>query len=65
VWPSKAEAHAAAVDRFRAYLTEHPELVAAARDRLAGRDLACYCGDEPCHADVWLEIVNEDPGPSP
>jgi hypothetical protein len=26
---------------------------------LRGRDLACYCPlDEPCHADVLLEIAN-------
>ena len=30
---------------------------------LAGRDLACWCPlDEPCHADVLLEIAN---GPTP
>jgi hypothetical protein len=28
------------------------------RRELAGRDLACYCPlDEPCHADVLLEIA--------
>jgi hypothetical protein len=27
---------------------------------LRGRDLACYCPlDEPCHADVLLEVANE------
>ena len=31
---------------------------------LRGRDLACYCPlDQPCHADVLLEIANEPPGP--
>jgi hypothetical protein len=29
------------------------------RRELRGRDLACYCPlDEPCHADVLLEIAN-------
>jgi len=29
------------------------------REELRGRDLACYCPlDEPCHADVLLEIAN-------
>lgn len=29
------------------------------RDALAGRDLACWCKlDQPCHADVLLEIAN-------
>lgn len=30
-----------------------------AREELAGRDLACWCPlDQPCHADVLLEIAN-------
>jgi hypothetical protein len=29
------------------------------RRELAGRDLACYCRlDQPCHADVLLELAN-------
>lgn len=29
--------------------------------RLAGRDLACWCKpDEPCHADVLLEMANSE-----
>ena len=40
-----------------------PELVEAARDELEGYDLACWCPlDEPCHADVWLEILKSDEG---
>ena len=28
---------------------------------LRGKDLACWCSlDEPCHADVLLEIANHD-----
>jgi hypothetical protein len=31
-------------------------------EHLQGCDLGCYCGpDEPCHADVLLEIANADP----
>jgi hypothetical protein len=30
------------------------------RNELAGRDLACWCPpDEPCHADVLLEMANQ------
>jgi Domain of unknown function (DUF4326) len=49
-----------AVALFRRYLTDHPELVEAARQELAGKDLACWCkpGDL-CHADIWLEVSNE------
>jgi Domain of unknown function (DUF4326) len=36
---------------FRRYLADHPELVEAARQELAGKDLACWCkpgdGDVP------------------
>lgn len=29
------------------------------RRELAGKDLACWCAlDEPCHADVLLELAN-------
>jgi len=29
------------------------------REQLAGKDLACWCAlDQPCHADVLLEIAN-------
>jgi hypothetical protein len=30
-------------------------------DELRGRDLACWCPlDQPCHADVLLEIANQE-----
>lgn len=33
--------------------------VGAARGLLAGKDLACWCPlDQPCHADVLLELAN-------
>lgn len=36
--------------------TVTPEMI---RTELAGRDLACWCPlDQPCHADVLLEIAN-------
>ena len=32
------------------------------RSELAGRDLACWCPlDQPCHADVLLELANREP----
>lgn len=48
-----------AVRLFREYITFHddewpPEVI---RRELGGRDLACWCPlDQPCHADVLLEI---------
>jgi hypothetical protein len=39
----------------------HYPHVAQARAELAGRDLACSCPlDQPCHADVLLELANGD-----
>lgn len=30
-------------------------------DELRGKDLACWCPlDQPCHADVLLELANKD-----
>lgn len=52
---------AAAVAMFRAWV----ELMGFApqiRDELRGRDLACWCAiGQPCHADVLLEIANQEP----
>lgn len=34
------------------------------RSELAGRDLACWCPlDQPCHADVLLDLANTDDRP--
>jgi hypothetical protein len=44
---------------YLTWINEHPELVAAARRELAGRNLACWCGlDLPCHADSLLVLAN-------
>jgi hypothetical protein len=55
--------HAAVVEAFREHLRERPELVAAIRAELAGRDLCCWCPSGwPCHADVLLAVAaGEDP----
>lgn len=45
-WPSRA-------GRFASFTLEE------ARAELVGRDLACWCPlDQPCHADVLLELAN-------
>jgi hypothetical protein len=39
--------------------TKHGRDLRSGLKRLAGKNLACYCGlDEPCHADVLLELAN-------
>ena len=50
-------AHAA--ELFRARLAMNPAQHKGIRDALRGRDLCCWCPlDQPCHADVLLEIAN-------
>ncbi len=51
----------AAVEAYKLHLQQHPELVAAAKRELKGKNLACYCREgEACHADFLLKIANED-----
>lgn len=41
-----------------------PEQVQEVRDELRGKNLACHCPlEEPCHADILLEIANDKNGP--
>lgn len=59
----KAALRAASVAQFRhALLTRDPALgfsVDDVRRELSGKNLACWCPlDEPCHADVLLEVAN-------
>jgi hypothetical protein len=50
---------AEAVALFREHLNQHPDLVELGRRELRGFDLGCTCPlDQPCHADVWLELAN-------
>lgn len=36
-----------------------PPTVAEIQDALRGKDLACWCPiDQPCHADILLELAN-------
>jgi hypothetical protein len=49
------------VAAYRRYLRANAELMAALPE-LRGRNLACWCRlDEPCHADVLLELANGPP----
>lgn len=48
---------ASAGERFT-FLSARRAKVLAALPTLRGKDLACYCGDGPCHADVLLELAN-------
>ena len=46
---------------YRAWWSERAVTNEEIREHLAGRDLACWCPlDQPCHADVLLEIANRE-----
>ena len=56
-------AHARVVAQYREWITapQQAELLARARRELRGLDLGCFCRlGLPCHADVLLELVNQD-----
>jgi hypothetical protein len=60
------ERRAWAVAAYRADLLhwmEGPHGWVEALDTLRGKDLACWCPlDQPCHADVLLELANRSGG---
>jgi hypothetical protein len=37
-----------------------PPSIDAIKSKLRGKNLACWCGHGPCHADVLLELANQD-----
>ena len=48
-----------AVDLYRRDVTMRAGTIGRIRDELRGKNLACFCKlDQPCHADVLLEIAN-------
>ncbi|WP_082478190.1 DUF4326 domain-containing protein [Microbacterium sp. Leaf320] len=60
---TESEARASAVDEYKVWVmygrtAYNPHQVKA---ELRGKNLACWCPlDQPCHADVLLEIANRD-----
>lgn len=55
-FPTAAEA----VEFYRDYIEHCPDLLASLGD-LRGKNLACFCAlDQPCHADVLLELANAE-----
>lgn len=59
VYLGKVETRDQAVSWYRAFISHYPHVEQRARDQLRGKDLACWCPlDQPCHADVLLEVAN-------
>jgi hypothetical protein len=54
--PREPMTAAEAVALYREYVEQHACIV---DEHLRGRNLACWCAlDQPCHADVLLELAN-------
>mgnify|MGYP001610699713 CR=1 FL=1 len=56
----KVKSRTEAVLAYRGYMLYKPELIAAARRELRGRDLICWCAPLACHGDILLDIANQD-----
>lgn len=46
------------IAKYREWFECHPWAKRKAVRELRGKNLACWCAPEPCHADVLLEIAN-------
>ena len=46
------------IQKYKDWILSKPDLVAAAKRELRGRDLLCHCSPKACHGDVLLEIAN-------
>lgn len=67
IWGNPHAVHngdrARAVANYRQAIEESKIAVPMIQRELHGKDLACWCPlDQPCHADVLLEIANTTPG---
>lgn len=64
-WPDQTAARRFATELYESWINrpEQADTRALFRALLHGRDLLCWCpADEPCHADVLLELANSPTG---
>lgn len=55
------ESNAHAVELYRRFTARESRVQIEAYRELRGKNLACWCPlDQPCHADVLLEIANRE-----
>ncbi len=48
------------IEKFERWLAGKPDLIAAVKRELKGKDLMCWCAPLRCHGDVLARIANED-----
>ncbi len=56
---TKQERRNLVIAEFRVYLETNHELLSQLPE-LKDKDLVCWCAPLPCHADVLLELANQD-----
>jgi hypothetical protein len=60
-FPTDTEARRYATEAFRVWAQRTVGYAVRARVELRGRSLMCWCPlDEPCHADVLLQLANPE-----
>jgi hypothetical protein len=61
-FPIGPDGREACVARYEEWLyqPQQADLRERAIDELRGRDLVCWCAPDACHADVLLDLVNDD-----
>jgi hypothetical protein len=47
------------IAKYRDWLVSRPKLLGALHE-LRGKDLVCWCAPNRCHADVLLDMANDD-----
>ena len=46
------------IEKFEKYLARSPQLMAAVKEELKGKDLVCFCAPLACHGDILLKLAN-------
>lgn len=46
------------IRNYRDWIMDQPELIAAAKAELVGKDLVCFCSPKDCHGHILIEIAN-------
>jgi len=49
----------AVIDEYRLWIIRQPDLIDSLSE-LKGKDLVCWCAPLPCHADILLQLANEE-----
>lgn len=48
------------IERFKQLAENNDEFNKQIKKELKGKNLLCWCTPEPCHADILLDIANEE-----